>query len=72
MNFEPGYLIASLIIGSIGFVLLMYGKKQSRPPHMIMGLILCVYPYFVQNVIAMSSIAIVLLAALWFAVRWGW
>ena len=72
MNLDPASLIASFIIGSIGLVALMYGKKQSRFPQMVIGLALIVYPYFVPNVWIMIGIAVALVGALWGAVRLGW
>jgi hypothetical protein len=69
MSFDGPTLIAGLLVSSIGFVLLSYGKKMSRPPHMLMGLILLVYPYFVPGAILTLVIAAVLLGALRFAVK---
>jgi hypothetical protein len=69
MSFDGPTLIAGLLVSSIGFVLLSYGKKMSRPPHMLMGLILLVYPYFVPGAILTLVIAAVLLGMLWFAVK---
>ena len=57
-------LIAGLIFGSIGFVALVYGKKQSRFKAMIIGIILIGYPYAVSNVIAIYAIGAALTAAL--------
>ena len=72
MSFDTPTLIAGLLVSSIGFVLLSYGKKMSRPPHMLTGLILLVYPYFVPGAILTFAIAAVLLGALWFAVKNGY
>jgi len=72
VSFEPGWLIASLVVSSIGFVLFVYGKKMVRIPQLVVGLAMLVYPYFVPNVIAMLIVAAVLSLALWLAVRLGW
>jgi hypothetical protein len=72
MDFDANSLLASLVIGSIGMVAFIYGKRQSRVPHMAAGAILVAYPYFVSNVLLMAGIAVVLLAALWLVVRLGW
>ena len=72
MSFDTPTLLAGLLVSSIGFVLLSYGKKMSRPPHMLTGLILLVYPYFVPGAILTLVIAAVLLGALWFAVKNGY
>jgi hypothetical protein len=72
MSFDGTTLIAGLLVSSIGFVLLSYGKKMSRPPHMLAGLILLVYPYFVPGALLTLGIAAVLLGMLWFAVKMGY
>ena len=66
MNLDPLWLFLSLIPSGIGFVLLVYGKKQERWPQLGAGLALMVYPYFITNTIALVCIGIVLLAVLWF------
>ena len=69
MDFDANSLIASLVIGGIGTVSFIYGKRQSRLPQMVVGILLIVYPYFVPNVFLMIGIAVVLLAALWASIR---
>lgn len=64
-------LLASIVPSSVGFVLFYYGKRQSRAPHMVVGLIMMVYPYLVTNIPIMLGIAVVLSAGLWLAVRRG-
>ena len=72
MNLDAGWIVASLIVSSIGFVLLRYGRKQARLPQIVVGVAMLVYPYFVPNVVAMLIVAGVLCAGLWLAVRLGW
>ena len=71
VDFDPGSIIASLLISSVGYVLFRYGKKQSRPPQLVTGLVLMLYPYFVTDVLFMSLIGIGLCLLLWAAVRLG-
>jgi hypothetical protein len=71
MDLDANSLLASLLVSSIGFVLFTYGKRQSRVPHMITGVVLLGYPYFATNVALMLGIAVVLLAMLWGAVRFA-
>ena len=71
MSFDPNVLLLSLAIGSVGFVLFSYGRKQGRLPHMIAGATMFVYPYFVSSAIASGAIAVALIALLWLAVRLG-
>lgn len=72
MSFDATSLFVSLLISSVGFVLLSYGRKMSRPPHLIAGLLLLAYPYFVPSVVVMLVIAAAILAALWIAVQQGY
>ena len=72
MNLDASSFLTSLLVSSVGFVLLSYGRKMTRPPHMIAGLTLLVFPYFVDNVFVMSAIAALIVAALWLAARFGW
>ncbi len=72
MSFDPAALLLSLVMGGIGFVLLVYGRKQERWPQLVAGLVLMVYPYFVSGVAALVGIGIAICAALWLAVRAGW
>ena len=72
MSFDPTLLFLSLITGGIGFVLMVYGKKQDRMPHLAAGIGLMVYPYFVTTVTMTLVIAAAIVAGLWLAVRQGW
>ncbi len=53
-------IFASVIFGSIGFGALIYGKKQSDLKALVIGILLMVYPYFVQNAVALFAIGAVL------------
>ncbi len=72
MNLDGNAILLSLFIGLVGFALLVYGKRQSRLPHMGVGLVLMIYPYFVSNLMLMGGVALALVAGLWGAVRLGW
>ena len=72
MDFDANALLASLLVSSIGFVLLVYGKKMSRVPQFVTGLVLLVYPYFVSSAIFILLIGAALLGLLWFFVKNGW
>jgi hypothetical protein len=71
MELEAGSLIASLVVSSVGLVAVLYGKRQQRVPHVVAGLALIGFPYFVPGVVLMASIAAVLLLGLWLVVRLG-
>ena len=69
---DPTWLFLSLIPGGIGFVLLVYGKKQQRWIHIVAGLAFMVYPYFTTTSTSLTAVGIALGAALWLAIRSGW
>ena len=72
MTLDPTWLFLSLIPGGAGFVLLVYGKKQGRWPHLVAGLAFMAYPYFATSVISLIAIGVGLAVALYVAVRAGW
>lgn len=69
MNFDPSYLIASLIVSSVGFVLYKFGRSQRRFSFAAVGATMLIYPYFVADVRIMIAIAVALGGALWGVVR---
>jgi hypothetical protein len=71
MNLDGNTILLSLLIGSIGLVCFMYGKRQQRVPQVVVGLALMVYPYFVSNLLISAGIGVGLLAGLWLAVYLG-
>lgn len=71
MDLDVNSIAAGLVVSSVGFVLFSYGRKMSRPPHILCGLLLMVFPYFVPSVLAMFGIAALLCALLYLAVWKG-
>ena len=72
MNLDLSTIILGGFIGLIGAALVMYGRKEVRIPHIAVGLILLVYPYFVGNWIAVVAIAAALIGGLTFMSRLGY
>jgi hypothetical protein len=72
MSLDPTWLFLSLIPGGIGFVLLVYGRKQERWPQLAAGLVLMVYPYFTPTITSLIGVGTLVLALLWMAIRLGW
>jgi hypothetical protein len=72
VSFEPGALFLNLVISLVGTALFVYGKKAQRWPQMTAGLSLAVYPYFVPEYWMMVLVGVVILGALWIAVRMGY
>lgn len=71
METDPGALMASLLTGLLGSAVFIYGKKQGRLPHMLAGVILCIFPFFVTNPLAVGAIAAGVVALLAAAVHFG-
>lgn len=71
MDLDAGSLVASMIISTVGFGLFVFGKKQQRFGHLIAGVVMMAYPYFVPGVLPMIGIAVGLVGALWFAAAKG-
>jgi hypothetical protein len=72
MSLDATWLMLSLIPSGIGFVLMTYGKKQGRTPHLVAGVALLVYPYFATTSLALVGVGAAICGALWVAVRAGW
>jgi len=47
----PGYanLFAAILFGSVGLAAFVYGKKSANWKPMTLGVILMVYPYFIEE-----------------------
>jgi len=63
--------MAGLLVSGAGYVFFSYGRKMGRPIHVITGLVLMVYPYFIPTVWVMLVIGAVLCAANYVAVQRG-
>jgi len=56
-------LVASILAGAIGAGYFLYGKRQTKFVPMLAGVLLCIYPYFVDSLPWLLGIGIVLVAA---------
>lgn len=64
-----GTLFSSMFVSLVGFGFFSYGKKQARPPQLATGLVLMVFPYFVDDVWLQVGIAVALLALMGLAIK---
>jgi hypothetical protein len=69
---DSANLVVGMLVGTVGLALLIYGKKQVRVPHMVIGLTMMVFPYFMPSALLTGAIATVLTLALVGATRMGW
>ena len=72
MDFDPNSFMASLLVSSIGFVLVVYGKRMARIPQLAVGVVLSVFPYFVSGAVWILLLGAVGLGLLWLALHNGW
>lgn len=54
-------LFAGLIAGVFGMAYFVYGKRQAKFTPMICGVLLCMYPYFIDSLVWLCVIGAVLL-----------
>jgi hypothetical protein len=59
-------LIWGLIFNAVGVFAFLYGKNKSNVIFMVIGVVLVLYPYAVQQTVAVFVIGVVLTAALYF------
>jgi multisubunit Na+/H+ antiporter MnhC subunit len=59
----PTTLAIALLTSAIGVAYFIYGKRQTRYAPLLAGLMLCVYPYFVDSVTWLVVIGVALIAA---------
>ena len=71
IEFTAGWMMAGLLVGSIGMGLSMFGKKQRRWPQLSAGLVMMIYPGFVASPLVIIALAGGILGAVWLAVRAG-
>ena len=56
-------LVVGIIAGAIGAGYFIYGKRQQKFVPMISGVLLCVYPYFTDNLAWLLVVGALLIAA---------
>ena len=56
-------LIAAIFLGIIGSGYFLYGKKAHQPLPLVCGVLLCVFPYFIDSFLWTLAIGAVLIAA---------
>jgi hypothetical protein len=56
-------LFVGLIAGAVGMGYFIYGKRQLKIVPMVAGVLLCIYPYFVDSLLWLSLVGLILIAA---------
>ena len=44
-------IVVSMVAGAIGFGYIVYGRKQMKGSALVVGILLCIYPYFVPGLL---------------------
>jgi hypothetical protein len=71
VDLDGNQILLSLLVSGIGLVLFMYGKRQSRIPQLVTGVVLCIFPYFVSNLWLMGGITLAILFVCWALIKSG-
>lgn len=59
-------LMWGMLFGAIGVGFFLYGKKQRTVVPLITGIVLCVFPYFIENVYVLVGVGLLLVAIPYF------
>jgi len=70
MSLDPGVLLVSLMVSTVGAALFIYGKKQSRLPHLAAGVLMTLSVFAPGAILPLVISALVAGALIW-AVRLG-
>lgn len=56
-------LLIGMLAGVFGVAYFVYGKRQAKLVPLVAGVLLCIYPYFIESALWMAIVGILLLAA---------
>ena len=56
-------LIIGMFAGVFGVAYFVYGKRSEKMVPLIVGVLLCIYPYFIESVLWLCVVGLLLLAA---------
>ena len=59
-------LLWGMFFGAIGFGYFLYGKKQKAIIPLGVGIVLCVFPYFIDNLYVLVGVGVTLMAIPYF------
>ena len=51
MDFDLSSIASGIFIGAVGMLLFMRGKREADLKCLGMGLVMCIYPYFVASLL---------------------
>jgi hypothetical protein len=71
VDLDPGQLFASMVVSTIGFGLFLYGKKQTRVPQLVAGIVLMLGPMFIGSGGLVWALGGLALGGVWAATHAG-
>jgi len=69
MDITPAGLCIAVLFGAIGTGLFLYGRKQRRPPQLLAGIALMLFPGLVQETLWMTVVGVAILGLLVLSLR---
>ena len=72
LHLSMGNIAIGIVISMIGAAVLLYGRKEVRVPHIVAGLLLIVFPYFINIWWLAILIAVIVLVGLSLVSRLGY
>ena len=63
---SPALLMWGMLFGAIGFGFFLYGKKHKAIIPLCVGIVLCVFPYFIADVYVLVGVGVILVAIPYF------
>jgi hypothetical protein len=66
---NPWSLLSNVLISLVGMTLFVRGKKEAQPSLLIGGMIMCVFPYFIDNLALMWTTFAGCIAGMWYLRR---
>lgn len=66
------FFVVGLLVSSVGFVLLSYGRKLQRPPQLVAGVVLLVLPYVVPTILWLLLATVLIVGLMWAALMRDW
>lgn len=71
MQFTGTWLFASLLVGTVGLSIFVYGKRERRAPQLLAGIALMAISWLVASPLWMAACAVLVIGALWAGTRLG-
>jgi hypothetical protein len=71
MDFEGSGILSSILVSGVGFVFFSFGRSMKRIPQMAGGLLMMIFPYFVDGALWILLGGALLSLLIWVALRLG-